>query len=78
MTRTIQSRKALILQIQAIRRYQEEIAAEGLMPDGELLLLRKYRVHLQCAGAPLIGLLIAMATLVFNFIVFNWVLHVAF
>lgn len=67
-----------LIKIKAIEQYQKTLAVEGMVPDIEKLLLKKYRLHLQYAGALVLGLFVSMATLLISFIVFNKFLHVSF
>jgi hypothetical protein len=52
--------------------------AEGAIRARPPMLLRRLRLPLECLGGILLGVNIAAITLLFNFFLFNYLLHVEF
>jgi hypothetical protein len=50
----------------------------GHIPPTPFLLLRKMALALQYAGSVLLGIFLGIFTLVFNFVLFVWLLHLEF
>lgn len=54
---------------------QQQLEQEGRIPPGPPLLLRTYERPLQWAGGILIGLIVGSTTVLGNFILLNFLLH---
>ncbi|HWU39130.1 MAG TPA: hypothetical protein VN203_15915 [Candidatus Acidoferrum sp.] len=51
---------------------------EGVIPGRAPTILQRLRLPLECLGGIVLGINIAVITIVFNFILFNFLLHMEF
>ena len=58
--------------------FQGAAEKTGHIPPIPFLLLRKMARPLQYAGSVLLGIFLGIFTLVFNFVLFVWLLHLEF
>lgn len=65
-------RKKILSQLQGLAE------KTGHIPSRPFLLLEKIAFPLQCFGGMLIGVFFGIFTLVFNFLLFVWLLHLEF
>lgn len=63
-------------QLYATEEFQKLLAREGLIPNIDKLLLRKYKIFMQYLGGLLLALLISVISLLINFIFFNMIIHI--
>ncbi len=54
---------------------QQRLEREGTLAAGPPLLLRAYERVLQLVGGVLIGLVVASGSVLINFVLFNYLLH---
>ncbi len=54
---------------------QQRLEHEGRIPPGPPLLLRAYERPLQWAGGILVGLIVGSSSVLGNFILFNYIMH---
>jgi len=54
---------------------QQRLEHEGRIPAGPPLLLRTYQRPLQWAGGILIGVIVGSGSVLGNFVLFNFILH---
>lgn len=57
---------------------QAGLEKEGKIPTSPLLLLRKFQRVLEATGGFLLGGIVAVGTLLGNYILFNFALHIQF
>lgn len=67
--------RKVMWKLEVAENFQKMLAADGMIPDSEELLLKKYRVQLQYAGGIVIGFFISVTSLLLVFIIFNMLLH---
>lgn len=62
--------------LNAVEEFEKELVREGVIPNTNELLLRKYKIHLQYTGGVLLALSISVVSVLLNFILFNMIIHV--
>jgi hypothetical protein len=61
--------------VRALEEFEAQLARRSLVPDSRKLLVRRISVVLRLLGAGAIGIFVAMATVLLNFIIFTRILH---
>jgi len=64
--------------LRVLEDFQRALAERYVVPSNRQLLLRRYGKMIEGTGGILIGVLIGIFALLFNFIVFNYFLHMEF
>ncbi|MBC2694143.1 MAG: hypothetical protein HF982_02465 [Desulfobacteraceae bacterium] len=64
--------------ITVLEQLQSEEDEKGNISRPPILFLRKYHKHLEYTGGVLFGSLISVVSLIFNFLLFVWLLHIKF
>ena len=74
LKRRIQRKEAITV----FEQLQSEEEEKGNIPRTPDLFLRKYARHLEYTGGILFGSMISVVSLIFNFLLFVWLLHIEF
>ena len=74
LKRRIQRKEAITV----LEQLQSEEKEKGNIPRTPDLFLRRYAMYLEYTGGVLFGSLISVVSLIFNFLLFVWLLHIEF
>lgn len=56
--------------------FEKSLVQRGIVPDTSKLILNRVRLPLAVIGAVLLAMLVGVTTLLFNFILFNQLIHI--
>ena len=60
----------------AAEAFEQSLVRRGIVPDTNKLILCRARLPLQVIGGVLLAMMVGITTLVFNFILFNKLIHI--
>ncbi len=62
--------------LQAVETFERKLVEQGRIPDTRKLLVRRTRILLEIAGGLLLGLFVAVISLLMVFVVLNKAIHI--